>query len=286
MKKYQPLILEKLEIHIPGIRIHQLALHRHLSETTAIHPHAHRYAQCLLYLSGQGRQLIGNRSHPIQTGTAVFLPPKIKHAFRRETSRRPMCLVIDFDWRGAGERGARVAQLPFALLREARQLLADVAHLKRQRSAAPPFEMSELILRLLHRLLEALTVTRPGHIGQLYSIPRKVESLLTSPDAANLPLNRLAGLAGYQHDYLNRLLKNQTGLTLGQFRARKLVVRAQQLLQQVSSVAEAASATGFTDPNYFSRWFRRQTGLTPSRWRRTTAPVGGMSAIKSNAGKI
>jgi AraC-like DNA-binding protein len=33
-------------------------------------------------------------------------------------------------------------------------------------------------------------------------------------------------------------------------------------------VAEAALQSGFEDPNYFARWFRRQTGQTPQAWRR------------------
>jgi len=75
-------------------------------------------------------------------------------------------------------------------------------------------------------------------------------------------------MAGYQHDYLNRLLKEHEGLTLGQLRAHKLLARVQRLLRQAGSIAEVAEAVGFDDPNYFARWFRKQTGLSPSRWRR------------------
>jgi AraC-like DNA-binding protein len=29
-----------------------------------------------------------------------------------------------------------------------------------------------------------------------------------------------------------------------------------------------ADRAGFQDQNYFSRWFRKQTGLTPTKWRK------------------
>jgi AraC family transcriptional regulator, transcriptional activator of pobA len=44
------------------------------------------------------------------------------------------------------------------------------------------------------------------------------------------------------------------------------VVQAQQLLPQMKNVAEVAAALGFHDPNYFSRWFRKQTGQSPTGW--------------------
>lgn len=271
-KEYQPLVLEKLDVRVPSIHVRQLALHRHLPETTAVRPHVHKFAQCLLYLSGQGRQQIENRSHLVQTGTAVFLPPGVEHAFHREANRRPICLVIDFDWRGARRKSPRVALLPLSTLRETRQQLAAIAHLQRRAHAGPPLQMSALILRLLDLLLNGAALT-PALGGQhLSPISRKVESLLVSPDATGVSLGKLARLAGYQHDYLNRLLKNHSGLTLGQFRARKLVTRAQQLLQSEESVAEVSGALGFADPNYFSRWFRKQTGVTPGYWRRHSAP--------------
>ena len=108
----------------------------------------------------------------------------------------------------------------------------------------------------------------------LSPVSRKVDALLASPESAGLSLGKLSGLAGYQHDYLNRLLKNHAGLTLGQFRSRKRVARAQQLLRQPKTVAEISGLVGFTEPNYFARWFRKQTGMTPTEWRRQNLGTG------------
>jgi len=33
----------------------------------------------------------------------------------------------------------------------------------------------------------------------------------------------------------------------------------------------AAEAAGFTDQNYFARWFKKQTGVTPMAWRASEA---------------
>lgn len=272
MKKYQPLVLQKLDIGIPGIHVRQLALHRHLPETVAVEPHHHKFAQSLLYLSGQGAQEISGRSYPVETGTGVFLPPGVRHAFRRAANRRPICLVVDFDWRGARSKPAHVAPLPTATLHEIRQQLSRIAHCQRQAAAGPPLRISALILGLLDLLLGEMVIPRTGLAEFQSPVARKLHGLLAAPGAAAVPIHKLAAQAGYQHDYLNRLLKHHDGLTLGQMRARKLMARAQELLPQADSIAAVALELGFSDPNYFARWFRKHAGVTPSDWGRRALP--------------
>jgi AraC family transcriptional activator of pobA len=269
MKKYQPLVLQKLDIRIPGLHVRQLALHRHLPETTAVEPHNHKFAQSLLYLSGQGAQEIDGRIYPVQTGTAVFLPPGVRHAFRRAANRHPICLVVDFDWRGARSKPAQIAPLPTATLHEIRQQLSRLAHHQRQSPPGSALRISPLILALLDLLLAGPVIPRPGQVEFQSPVARKLHGLLAAPGAAAIPVHKLAEQAGYQHDYLNRLLKRHDGLTLGQMRARKLLARAQELLPPANSIAEVALALGFSDPNYFARWYRKHAGVTPSHGRRS-----------------
>jgi AraC family L-rhamnose operon transcriptional activator RhaR len=77
----------------------------------------------------------------------------------------------------------------------------------------------------------------------------------------------LARRIGLQKDHLNRLVRRSTGLTLGQWRARRMLAASEKELAREGTIAEAALRLGFPDANYFSRWFRRQTGMTPSSWR-------------------
>jgi AraC family L-rhamnose operon transcriptional activator RhaR len=269
MIEYQPLVLQKLDIRVPDLHVRQLALHRHLPETTNVRPHAHGFCQCLLYLSGRGEQLIRADTYPVETGTAVFLPPRVRHAFRRQANRRPLCLALDFEWSGTGCSRARVCRLPNATLSEIRQQLARIVHQPDRQEAMPPVRLSALILGVLSTLLSELVFRRSEHTTSRSPVARKLDQLFSTPDAARLPLSQIARLMGYQQDYLNRLLKEHDGLTLGQLRARRLLARSRHLLRETDSVADVAEALGFNDPNYFSRWFRKHTGHSPSRWRTT-----------------
>jgi AraC family L-rhamnose operon transcriptional activator RhaR len=74
--------------------------------------------------------------------------------------------------------------------------------------------------------------------------------------------------SGYHRDHLNRLVKKETGLTLGQFRMQLRLEKAKDLLSSGVQVGNVATMVGFLDQSYFARWFRRQTGQPPSRWSR------------------
>lgn len=268
MKNYQPLLLSRLQIRIPGIRLHGLELHRHLNETASVKPHSHPHVQCLCYLTGHGRQQIRGRSYLVRPGTVVFLPPRVVHAFRREANRRPVCLAVDFSWRGAGQMPPKVEILPSLALRELREMLGRLHRATAKGHPASSLAVSSLLLGLLDLLLHGEEAVRPAlHPGQ--PTAQKVTRLLQSPEATQIPLGEMARKAGFQHDHLNRRLRAETGLTLGQFRARRLLTRARELLLKHDRIGQAAAELGFSDSNYFARWFRQQTGLTPTQWRQS-----------------
>ena len=66
-----------------------------------------------------------------------------------------------------------------------------------------------------------------------------------------------------------KTVKRNTGKTVGQLVTEDRVRRAQQYLSSSERpVAEIAEIVGVEDYNYFTRIFRRQTGMTPTQYRR------------------
>lgn len=67
----------------------------------------------------------------------------------------------------------------------------------------------------------------------------------------------------FNDDYFLREFKKRVGQTPRKYQELKRMERAMHLLEAGMPVATAASEVGYADPYYFSRMFRRTTGLSP-----------------------
>jgi YesN/AraC family two-component response regulator len=82
-------------------------------------------------------------------------------------------------------------------------------------------------------------------------------------------LERLAEAFGCKSAYLLRLYRKATGSTPTQDLIRLRIEKAKRLLvgHPQIEVKQVAAAVGYEDPLYFSRLFKRETGLSPSAFK-------------------
>ncbi|MBP3720332.1 MAG: helix-turn-helix domain-containing protein [Clostridia bacterium] len=84
----------------------------------------------------------------------------------------------------------------------------------------------------------------------------------------NLSLDRLAELSHFHPAYLSRMFKETTGMTVGDFINRTRQEKAESLLTGSRlTVLEISREMGFATDNYFCRWFRKRTGMSPHHYR-------------------
>lgn len=254
MLAWSPILIQKIEIHALGFVLRKLQLNRHRAAEVA--PHRHDYAQLILYLTGEGVQTIGGRRRRARAGDLFVIPAGLAHGFALAGRSQPLCLVLDYEVADAGRVRLAHRHLPQATLNELHALLARVPTKGRLTLSDYPAILA-VVARLLEQTRTAAVVPREETMFE------KVRALLRSP----APLARVARAAGYHPDHLSRKLKRESGLSLRGVRDQLRLEAAQTALRSASTVAEAAGAAGFDDPNYFARWFRRQTGETPSAWR-------------------
>lgn len=89
-----------------------------------------------------------------------------------------------------------------------------------------------------------------------------------SPGTIDGSLEFYAEPLGISTNYLSRLVKRTTGRSPGAWIDIARVGRAKELLSgSGDSIIDIAAAVGLEDQSYFSRFFRRHTGMTPSEYR-------------------
>jgi hypothetical protein len=110
MLAWQPLLVQKIEIHALDFVLRKLQLNRHRDAEVA--PHGHDYAQLILYLSGEGVQTVKGRRRRARAGDLFVIPAGTAHGFSVAGRSRPLCLVLDFELEGSGRVRAATVHYP------------------------------------------------------------------------------------------------------------------------------------------------------------------------------
>ena len=83
-----------------------------------------------------------------------------------------------------------------------------------------------------------------------------------------IPLSVLAELAGTTEEYFRHRFRAVYGVPpLRYINDLRLTCARELLTQSTLSVSAVAASSGFTEPNYFSRFFRARTGFSPEEYR-------------------
>ena len=68
--------------------------------------------------------------------------------------------------------------------------------------------------------------------------------------------------------YFSKLFKQETGENYVEYLNKVRIENAKRLLNESdSSIKEVCYSVGFSDPNYFSRAFKKYEGVTPSEYK-------------------
>ena len=127
-------------------------------------------------------------------------------------------------------------------------------------------EFQSLFLGVLAEPLTEIRIRRHQKNDTKY---RKLLAYLNREADAQTSVEDLASLTGCSRDLLSRNFSRDFGIPLKRYMQKTLVAKAEKLLRNPSlKIREIAFRLGFSDEYYFSRFFRKETGNSPSFFRR------------------
>ena len=151
----------------------------------------------------------------------------------------------------------------------------DLKKLKRKENA--PFGGEQLIKTYLEQLLILLVrdITKGGKIDIFPSkesmenhLVMEIKKYIEEHIDSTVRVTNICEKFGYSKSYLSRLFHGQCGETLVNYSTRIKINRAKQLIREDNlNFAQISVLLNFDNPQYFSRVFKRVTGMSPSEFK-------------------
>lgn len=257
-----------------------------------IDAHVHQGLYQILWLAaGSAEVVLDEWRSTVQGPSAIVVPPGVVHGFRfaPETDGRVLTLSARFLVEGEFEDfGAAFRQLfaaPVVLHFSADDV--EVQRLSVQLSElsaefALPGAADAPVLRWLARAV-VWRLARASELGQRQGGQFKAHQgqfirfllLVEQHFLEHWPMERYASRLGLSTQRLNRLVRAERGCTALELVHERLTREACRRLIYIAVPATSlALELGFDDPAYFSRFFKRRTGISPQQYRQTHCSNG------------
>ena len=107
-----------------------------------------------------------------------------------------------------------------------------------------------------------------GHIS------RRIIAVMNEKISENLTVADFCEKLHYNKSYVHKQFKKETGATIMSYFVKLKITRAKKMLREGSmNVTQISSALSFDTPNYFSKTFKQQFGVSPQQYRKNLGDI-------------
>ena len=100
------------------------------------------------------------------------------------------------------------------------------------------------------------------------NLAKEIQQIVKEKYMENITLESIAQDLNFSFFYLSKIFKQNTGISFTEYLTDYRIRKAGEMLQSSDlSIKEIAYATGFRSQGYFSKVFRKYTGLMPTEFR-------------------
>jgi AraC-like DNA-binding protein len=253
--------------------------------------HNHEFAELTIITGGEGYHVTGGGEYLIGAGDVFHIIGKRSHGF--QNNRKLSLVNILYDPEQIKIPSWDLSSLPgyFALM--VLEPTYRDQHAFQSRLKLKPSQI-KLVLGLVEKIEKEISERAPGSVffmiayfmqiigmlSRFYSatfeptsqyLLRIGESITLMENNHRQPID-LEGLARVAHlskRQFQRVFQQAMGVSPSDYLMRIRLNRAMEMMHDASlSISEIGYASGFNDPNYFSRYFQKNTGFSPLRYRK------------------
>lgn len=260
--------------------------------------HSHDFVELVYLVEGKAEHVFEGQSYPVGAGDVFIINPGEVHSYRTKPGQRIEiinCLFMPELLHEAMLRELGVSRSmdyfyvhPFLDVRERFHhrlnvsgakaaevftlLKAMIAEWEKRRPGYTTIirlQLLQLLIVLSRLYAEGLTgVARKEPSKERTILIRRINGFLERHYDQKLAVPDLCSFFHISNRQLNRIFKQETGLTVTERIHQIRIERAKQyLLDGNDKVIEVAHRVGYEDPSFFTQLFRRKVGCSPGEYR-------------------
>lgn len=252
--------------------------------------HGHEdFSELVVVMDGSAEHIVGNERYPIKKGDVFVMGSGIQHGYDSVRELKLCNIMFRPEALLSGDYDIRQHAGFHALFLLEAQINAEQGF--RSRLKLTPSDFAE-IGQLLDAAVDEYSSELPGkktlllsyflqiavRLSRFYDAPSRQPELSGMAEAAafmenhymeDISIKQLLEISHYSQRHFIRLFSAAYSTTPQKYLMNIRMRRACAMLRESSlSVTEIALRCGFGDSNYFSRAFRKASGMTPSQYRK------------------
>ncbi len=224
--------------------------------------HRHGYWEIILNIQGKGTMTVEGQRCGFEPGDIAVIPPGIGHQKDSGDGFSDMCMFIR-DFRPVGKEGFRILQDDSdGTVRH----LMEMAGKFSGGDSIYEHAILNVIGDLLYQVLVLFYINNQQKDLRLEGL---MELMQNNLDNAQFDLSAAIEASGYCKGYFRKIFKDFYGEPPVEYFQKMRINYAKSLLSQYGhsrSVKDVANSSGFKDPLYFSRVFKKLEGISPREY--------------------
>ena len=226
------------------------------------------YNRLYLIESGTGLLQAGERSLPMEPGKAYLLPVGLPCGYR--CSSIVTKLFVDFNLFMPNRYDLLQGFSQIGVLELPEGSPGDILARYSGGSFADSLWLQNRILELVYAFHEKYGFGNRPLVAYSALVADTIDYIRRNL-SARLRVAELADRCFVSRTYLTEQFRREVGITLGRYIDEQLISLAQrQLSRTEDSIEKISNDLGFCNPFYFSKCFKKSSGLSPLQYRKNT----------------
>ena len=247
-------------------------------------PHRHTFYEILYLTAGAGYHIVDFEPYKVEPPIFYFVSPGQVHFWELTQVFEGHYVMFNEDFLVFPSSGLStmeevtffhtVGESPELYLDEDQSIkITNLLRLMENEYRIKETNRTSVLRAYLHILIAQLQRLTAGNKKEKRSTPqsslvRKFKHLVTKNFLRNLSVQDYADMMCVSSSHLSNTLKSMSGFTPAQLIHNEMILEAKRLLVHTElTVSEVGYHLNFEDPSYFSRFFRRETGMNPTHFQ-------------------